>query len=267
MKHSRKQWWETLFDEKYLKTYVDVTTPESTHQQITFLQKALRLKKGAEILDVACGHGRHAIALARQGYQVTGLDFSKYFIDLAKKETKTQGVNVHFIQGDMRQLSFVNKFDAITNMFTSFGYFDSECDNELVLLKISRALKANGQFMIDINNGMRTLVRLVQIGQVDPETRLLVHVARARLSNGLFVETKEEFDPMTMRWAMTRRWEEDGRQRSYRTNVRLFSLPELSNMMRRNGLRVKKVWGDFHGAPFSFDAHRLIVLARKDTPP
>ncbi len=82
MTKSKKQWWENVFDEKYLDTYVDIVTPEFTAQQISFLLERLRLKEGAKILDLACGHGRHSIELARRGYKVTGLDFSKHFIEL-----------------------------------------------------------------------------------------------------------------------------------------------------------------------------------------
>jgi len=78
---SKKQWWETIFDEKYLRTYVDIVTPKLTQQQVFFLLKELRLRKGAEILDLACGYGRHAIALAKRGYHVTGLDFSRQCIE------------------------------------------------------------------------------------------------------------------------------------------------------------------------------------------
>jgi len=263
MTKSKKQWWETLFDEKYLKTYIDTVTPKLTKQQIPFLLKRLQLKKGAEILDLACGYGRHAIELAKRGYKVTGLDFSKHFIDIAKKDAKEKGVKVNFIRGDMRNLSFVNKFDAIINMFTSFGYFDDEGDNKLVLRKISRVLKPNGKFLIEINNSMRTLARISQEGKTDKKTGFLTNVKKDKLSNGLIVTTKDEFDSATMRWSMTRTWKEKGKLKSYKTNVRMFSPPELNNMMQRNGLRIEKVWGDLQGSPFGFDARRLIVLARK----
>ncbi|QQG42574.1 MAG: class I SAM-dependent methyltransferase [Candidatus Giovannonibacteria bacterium] len=263
MTKSKKQWWKTLFDEKYLKTYIDTVTPELTKRQIPFLLKRLQLKKGAEILDLACGHGRHAIELAKRGYKVTGLDFSKHFIDIAKKDANEKGVKVNFIQGDMRNLSFVNKFDAIINIFTSFGYFDDESDNELVLRKISRALKPNGKFLIEINNAMGKLARMSQEGKTDKKTGFLTNVKKDKLSNSLIVTTKDEFNPATMRWSMTRTWKEKGRLKIYKTNVRMFSPPELNNMMKRNDLRIEKTWGDLQGSPFGFAARRLVVLARK----
>ncbi len=263
MAKSKKQWWATLFDEKYLKTYVDTVTPELTKQQIPFLLKYLQPKKGAEILDLACGHGRHSIELAKLGYKVTGLDFSKHFIDIAKEDAKAQEVKVNFICDDMRNLSFVNRFDAVINMFTSFGYFEDENDNELVLRKISRALKPDGKFLIEINNMVGNLARALRKGKIDRKTGFLIIANKDKLSNGLIVTTKDELNPTTMRWSMTRTWKENGKVKSYKTNVRIFSLPELGNMMERNGLRIEKIWGNMQGSPFGFDSRRLVALARK----
>lgn len=263
MTKSKKQWWETLFDEKYLKTYVDTVTPELTKQQIPALLKLLQPKKGAEILDLACGHGRHSIGLAERGYKITGLDFSKHFIDVAKKDAKERGAKVNFICDDMRNISFVGKFDFVINMFTSFGYFDDESDNELVLRKISRALKPNGKFLIEINNFVGKLARALRKGKIDKKTGSLTIVKKDKLSNGLIVTTKDEFNPATMRWAMTRTWKENGKVKKYKTDVRIFSPAELGSMMRRNGLRVEKIWGDLQGSPLGIDSRRLVVLARK----
>ncbi len=260
---SKKEWWKTLFDEKYLNTYVDILTPERTLAQVAFLVKVLHLKKGAKILDVACAHGRHAIELARRGYNVTGLDFSKHFIGLAKEEASKRKIKVTFVRGDMRDLSFVNTFDVITNLFTAFGYFANEDDNILVLKKISRALKPRGAFLIDLNNTMGTLVRMARDATIDKKTGLLSNMQKDILSNGLTLMTKNRFDPATMRWSMTRTWKEKGKTKSYSSTIRMFSLPELEHLMEGNALRVEKVWGDFHGSFFGLEARRMIILARK----
>jgi ubiquinone/menaquinone biosynthesis C-methylase UbiE len=236
-----------------------------TKQQIPSILERLQVKDSAEILDLACGHGRHSIELAKRGYGVTGLDFSKHFIDIAKKDAKKQGVKVDFILGDMRDLPFVNKFDAIINMFISFGYFDNESDNELVLRNVSRALKPNGRFLIETTSGIKLLTHILEKKKVDKKTGLFVNVKKHKLSNGLVVTIKDEFNPLTFRWSMVRTWEEDGKYKNYKTNIRIFSPAELGNMMERNGLRVEKIWGDIQGSPFGFDSHRLVVLARKLT--
>lgn len=262
-KGTKKEWWETAFDEKYLKTYVDIVTPKLTTQQILFLRKNLKLKRGTKILDLACGYGRHSIALAKHGYHVTGIDASEYFTKRAKKEAERQGVKATFLTGDMRRLSYKNKFDAVINIFTSFGYFKKESDNNLVLKKISQALKPKGQFLIDLNNTPRVLMRMAQEGKINKKTGLFEDLRKDKLSNGIAVTTKHEFSASTMRWLMTRTWKEKGKIQSYQTNVRMYTLPEIKHLMEENGFRIKKIWGDFEESPLNSNAHRLIILAKK----
>ena len=262
---SRHQhWWETVFDEQYLKTYVDIVTPERTVQQVAFLMRHLRLKKSAHILDLACGYGRHAIALSEKGHAVTGLDFSKHFIALAKRHATERGVNTQFIHADMRNLAFVNRFDAVISIFTSFGYFEDDSDNVLVLKKISQALKPNGEFIIDLNNLTRIIAWLSREGVVDNTTHRLTATRTEKLSNGLVVTTKDEFHSLTMRASKTRIWKERSTQKRYTTDVRLFSLPEFSCLLEEQGLAVTAVWGDFDDSRFGSDSRRMIIRARKN---
>jgi SAM-dependent methyltransferase len=259
----KKEWWQKVFDDKYLKTYVDAVTPEITRQQVNFIHRNLGLKKGAKILDLACGHGRISIELAKLSYGVTGLDYSKYFLGIAKKEAKKHGVKIDFIRQDMRKLNFVNKFDAVISMFTSFGYFKDDKDDIKVIRNISRALKPGGKFLIDVNNMVRTLILMSKNGGVGKDGRLHGSVRKDKLSNGLVVTTIDVADALTLRWSMTRTWREKGKKRNYTTECRLYSLPELRRILEENGLMVRKVWGDFDGSGFSFASRRLIVLAEK----
>lgn len=257
------EWWETVFDEKYLKTYVDTVTPERTAKEVNLILERINLKKGGRILDLACGYGRHAIELARKGYRVTGVDFSKLFIELARNEAKKQNVHVSFIRDDMRKIAFKNKFDAIINMFTSFGYFDGKNDHVIVFRNISRALKPGGKFLMDLSNALGWLLIMSQKGAIDKGSGLLTMLTKDKLSNGLAVETKNEFNPESLRSLMTRTWREKGKTRDYTISVRVFFLPELKKMMQENGLRVEKVWGKLDGSPFRMDSPRLVVLATK----
>ena len=262
-KKIKKQWWEDAFDDKYLKTYVDIVTPKMTDQQMHFLLKELDFKKNDEILDLGCGYGRHAIELAKNGYNVTGVDTSKKFIDIAKKEAQKNNVKIDFLIEDMRNLSFINKFDVIINMFTSFGYFDDESDNELVIQKIHTSLKPNGKFLIDLNNGISLLNRIMEKGGTVNKTGIITNVVKTTLSNNLTVENKEELDLLTMRWAMKRNWKEGSNLKIYKTNVRIFFLPEINAMLKRNGFLIEKLWGDFQGSEFAPGSWRLIILAKK----
>jgi 2-polyprenyl-3-methyl-5-hydroxy-6-metoxy-1,4-benzoquinol methylase len=259
----RKEWWQKVFDDKYLKTYVDTVTPQLTQWQVSFIHKNLGLKKGAKIMDLACGHGRVSIELAKLGYQVTGLDYSKRFLEIAKTEAKKAGVKINFIRQDMRKLNFVRKFDAVINIFTSFGYFKSERDDIKIIQKVSRALKPGGKFFVDLNNIFRILSLMSKNGEVGKGGLIYGPVRREKLSNGLTVITRDAVDAATLHWFMTRTWREMGRGKSYTTECRLYSLPELKHLLEENGLRVRKVWGNFDGSVFSFASRRLIILAQK----
>ena len=89
LKNPKKDWWETYFNEQYLKTYADVGIISSfaTLRQISFLRKVMGLKKGVSILDMACGYGRHAIPLAELGYRVTGGGLFGVFSQYGKKKS------------------------------------------------------------------------------------------------------------------------------------------------------------------------------------
>ncbi len=135
----------------YLYFYSDSLTKERTKREVNFLIKYLRLKKSIEILDLACGHGRHSNLLAEHGYRITGIDITKGFLDIAQKDAEKNGVKVNYIKQDMRKISFKNKFDRVLLLFTAFGYFDDKT-NLKVLRNIARTLKPTGLLCFDTFN-------------------------------------------------------------------------------------------------------------------
>src|SRR5579859_5025306 len=108
-------WYKAFFGEDYLRIYEPVLSPERTVREVDGIVDLLALPQGSSILDLCCGHGRHAIPLARRGYQVTGQDLSEVFLREAETEAQAQGAHVHWIQGDMRNIPFENEFDAAIN--------------------------------------------------------------------------------------------------------------------------------------------------------
>ncbi len=251
----------TLFDDKYLATYVDRVTEESTRAQLEFLKKSLPSK--ATILDLACGYGRLSIPLAREGYRVTGYDFSEYLLNIAQQEAKVTDVGIRFVKGDMRRLHFDNEFDAIINIFTSFGYFESVEDDLDVLKGVHRGLKGGGYFLMDFTNSPKAMSWLYENGAIDRETGELISEKTETLSNGLTVNQSERLDVGTLRWQMERSWLQNGKERSYRTDVRMYFLAELRQLMEEAGLRVERVYGDFDASPYQADSRRILILSRK----
>ena len=263
MPSSSKQWWETLFDDKYLVTYVDRITEAASQAQLEFLRNTLPLPPEAAILDLACGYGRLSVPLAQAGYRVTGFDFSEYLLDIAQQKAQAAGLILPFVQGDMRHLDFENEFDAIINIFTSFGYFETMDEDRAVLKGVHRGLKAKGYFLMDFANSPKAISGLYENGAIDRETGELVSEKTETLSNGLVVHQVERLDVGSLRWQMKRTWRERGKERSYFTNVRMYFLAELVQLITEAGLRVERVYGDFDASPYQADSKRILIVSRK----
>ena len=122
-----------------------------TNQEIRSLIRLVRLPAGARILDVPCGFGRHAVALARRGFRVTGVDISSDLLAQARETAASKGVSVEFRQADMRRMAYRQRFDAVLNLFTSFGYYGDTEDLQ-VLKGFHRALRPGGWLVLDVLN-------------------------------------------------------------------------------------------------------------------
>ncbi|HLA13888.1 MAG TPA: class I SAM-dependent methyltransferase, partial [Gemmatimonadaceae bacterium] len=140
----RGEWWESAFDSHYLLEYGPLFTPEGARAEVARLIELLGLPVASRVLDVPCGQGRHAHLLAEAGYDVDGLDYSKDLLEIARK--RGTGPNLRYAHGDMRRLPsrWRNRFDAVLNLFTSFGFFAHPADDAKVISEFARVLKPGG---------------------------------------------------------------------------------------------------------------------------
>ncbi len=226
-------------------------TPEVTRQQVEFIEGVLGLPAGGRILDLCCGHGRHAVPLAQRGFAVTGLDLSDYHLRLARKAAREAGVRVRWLRRDMRDIPFEGELDAVINMFSAFGYFEDDEEDFKVLEAVSRALRPGGRFFIDTMN-REWLVRRYQ--ETDWRQR----------EDGLITMERRKLDLLTSRnesiWMLIT---PAGRRRVHRINFRLYTLTELAKMLSRAGMQVRQSWGGFDGRDYGLDSRRMMVLAEK----
>ncbi len=249
----QKKWWEEgeFFGEDYLQLYEPKLTKERTLKEVEGLGWMLELKKGDKILDLCCGHGRHAIELAKRGYNVTGLDINRLFLERANKEASRQKVNVDFIQGDMREIPFIEQFDAVINMFTSFGYFEKKIDNLLVLKEISGALKAGGKF-------------LIQVMSKDWLIRNFRERDWREGKNGLLCLEEREFDFETGRNnAREILIYPDGARKEKHLSLRVYDLSGFKGMLDGTGLNIQRVYGNFDRGNHNWDSRDMIIVAKK----
>ena len=118
--------FDEAFDEDYLYFYETILTPERSDADAALIARLLELEPGSRVLDVACGHGRIANRLAARGCEVTGIDRTPYFLELARADAAERGVAVEYVEGDMRALPWRDRFDCVVCWFTSWGYFADE---------------------------------------------------------------------------------------------------------------------------------------------
>ena len=146
------EWYKSFFGPEYLNIYAHVFGEEESRKQAEFVQKVLRLKEGNEVLDLCCGQGRISIPMALNGIKVTGLDYSNELLSIARSKASESGVEINTVEADMRDIPFDSKFDAVINIFTALGYFESDTEDQKVLDAVSRSLKKGGLALFDLLN-------------------------------------------------------------------------------------------------------------------
>jgi SAM-dependent methyltransferase len=239
--------FEQAFDADYLYFYGDRVSDEASDREAETIWWLLELQRGAEVLDLACGHGRIANRLAERGVRVTGLDATPLFLDLARRDAAERGVDIDYVEGDMRSLPWERRFDAIVSWFTSFGYFDAD-GNRRVLEQAQRALKPGRRLLIE-NNNLSALL---------PRWQPAVVVER----DGAFLIDRAQFDPTTGYATTERLVVRNGGVRRFSFSVRMFVAVELRDWLLAAGFeRVDFYDGD--GQPLTPEGRRMITIARR----
>jgi SAM-dependent methyltransferase len=228
LKKRSKPWYEEVFDEDYLRT-LPFTTAQQTGREVAFIREVLALPEGSEVLDVACGYGRHALEFAQSGLRLTGLDLSLPLLIRAADDAQKRGLAVNFVHADMREMAFNGQFDGAYCVMSSFGYFDEET-NLRVASSICRSLKPGGRFLLDIIN------RDYIVG--DLPSRVWWE------GDGCVVLEEVDFNYHTSRVVIRRSVVFiDGRQTEQEISMRAYSLHELGKLLRQAGFRVLEVSG------------------------
>ncbi len=248
-----KPWFVDLFDEDYLRT-LPFLTPQATQAEAEFVIDAMALQPAAQVLDVGCGYGRHAMELAARGFHVVGLDLSTPLLVRGGEESHRRGLTINFVRGDMRELDFENQFDAAYCLFSTFGYFDDET-NKKTLINIARALKTGGKVLVEILNRDYVIADLpTRVWWEGDGCVVLEEVELNYFSSRIQVNRSVVFD--------------DGRQLEQEISVRAYSLHEVGKLMHAAGFRVLEVSGGYQTRSrfFGNQSRHIIVLAERKEP-
>ena len=245
-------WYTEFFNEDYPLIYRERLSQDATERESAFAVRALGLQKGDRVLDLACGHGRHAVTLAQRGMVVTGQDLNDDYLQMAQEDAAQAGIEIETVHSDMRDIPFSDEFDAVINMFTAFGYFDSDAEDLRVLQAVANALKDGGKLLVDTINREWVLSNYVQNDWHTDD------------DGNTFLEHRE-FDLVTGRNRVTFSIvTADGtRRESPGHDVRLYTLTELVRLLDAAGLRPSAAYGDYDGAQYAINTPRMIVVATK----
>lgn len=238
------EWYEESFGDDYLIVYKHRDFG-GARKEVDRMIAWLDLPSGSKVLDLCCGMGRHSLVLAEAGYEVTGVDLSEALLREARSQKGAEKVT--WLRSDMRNLPLVGGFDAVVNLFTSFGYFEEDEEQVKVLYEIHRMLKPGGRFIIDYLNPAHVIRNLVPHStREDGED--LIDESR-RIENGyvkkdIILTTKIDSTP-----------------RKYHERVKLYSLDKFQEMLEIAGLQLEAVHGSYEEEVYDAESSTRMIFS------
>ncbi len=226
----KNDWFVNWFDTPYYHILYKNRSTAEAEDFITKLISFLQLPTHASILDNACGKGRHAIYLNKRGYVVTGLDLSEQSIIEAKKQ---ENATLHFAVQDMREVYKEKEFDAIFNLFTSFGYFNDETDDMKVLQAVKNQLKDDGIFVLDFFNTYPIINKFCEGYIYNNEQKIddiFFNIHKKCMGNKI-IKNIDIID--------------GSKVLHYTEQVHLFTLQNFLDMFEKVGFTVKQIFGNY----------------------
>lgn len=240
-------WYKSWFNSPWYTKLYQHRTEQEAFEAVQLVRDVAGLEQGARVLDLCCGYGRHANALAEHGYNVVGLDASEHLIALAMDRYPHD--NVDYVIGDMRGPYPGGPYDAVVNFFTSFGYFDTHEENAHVMRTIADNLTPGGILVFDFLNA--SFVRRT----LNPESMNMVGetmIIQERWIEEPFVKKR-----ITVNVPCSS-------EHVYAEQVRLYSAQELQDTIIQAGLTVRTMHGSYAGGPFDeATSERCIIIAVK----
>ncbi len=249
-----REWFEDWFSNPlYLKVYQHRDDSEAVRCVDTVLALT-RLQAGPAIapavLDIACGAGRHALAFARKGFTVAANDLSPFLLDMARREARNAGLELSFSSCDMRTIRLGRHFDLIVQLFSSFGYFETDREDRLVLDNVSAMLGDDGWYVLDLMNPAWLA------SHFRPRTEKNIG------SLHIIEERTMKSDKVVKRLTL----KDTQKDEVYRftESMRLFGQERITAMLADAGMQVSMTIGDYQGNPFEqASSPRLMLFCRK----
>lgn len=239
------KWYQNWFNSPYYHILYHQRNDAEAEFFIDKLCLYLNPKPEARMLDIACGKGRHSIYLNKKGYDVTGIDLSYSSIKHAKQ---FENEKLRFFQHDMRNLFFINYFDVAFNLFTSFGYFESDRDNINALKSFRKSLKKDGILVLDYFNSQKIINNLTE-KEVKTIDGIDFNISK-KVKTGRIIKSIE--------------FEDKDRKQRFQEDVKAFSLADFERIFKLSGFKINEYFGNYSLDPFD-EKHsdRLIFICSK----
>ncbi len=244
------EWWASYFDAQYLLEYEPIFRLEQDRREVARLVEVLELPSGARVLDVPCGQGRHAHLLAEAGFDVDGIDYSEHLIELARE--RGTGPTLRYLRGDMRKLParWSGRFDAVLNLFTSFGFFLDPSEDARVVQEFARVLKPGG-------------VLVFHAGSRDGVMAKFLDRDWWQADDGTIIAHEREFDPLSgvLHIRSTFRGPTVDGEREHR--IRLYTATRIAELCASAGLVVEQAFDGFRDRPLTRGSSEMMLVARR----
>lgn len=240
-------------DEFWRDTAPAIFSAERMGRAATDVDQLLRLvslPRGASVLDMGCGPGRHAVELAARGFSVTGVDRTSQFLEMANEDARKRGTDAEWVRADMREFRRDNAFDLALSLLTTFGYFEDQAEDQRVAGNLFASLKPGGRLVMDLM-GKEVLARVFQRRDWRREPDGTVVIEERSVAR--------DWSWIDMCWIVQR----EGRCHERRCGHRIYSAVEIKELLARAGFVDLAAHGSLEGVPYDDRAERLVILARK----
>ena len=240
-----KKWFQNWFNSPYYHILYHNRNDEEAEYFIDNLCAYLKPSLNARLLDIACGRGRHSVYLNKKGYDVTGIDLSHLSIKYAKQ---FENQKLHFYVHDMRYLFYINYFDIAFNLFTSFGYFETEKDHVNSLKTFRKSLKKDGLLVLDYFNSQKIIKHLNQqeVKHVDGiDFNINKNIVDGKIIKSIVFEHKSK-------------------DYAFKEEVKAFTFADFQRMFASSGFKMVNCFGNYALEEFDeLRSDRLIFICKK----
>lgn len=239
-----KPWYKEWFNSPYYHLLYRHRDNHEAKMFLNNLRKTLHFKPSSHILDLACGRGRHAIYLNSLGFEVTGVDLSEANIRYAKQYENDR---LHFAIHDMKEVYKPQAFDVVLNLFTSFGYFRNDEDNQQVISSVYTMLKPCGVFVLDYLNVslIQPNEKVQEIKIDDVEFRTLKYIENDRIIKKIqVIDSNNRYD--------------------FYEKVKYYTADTLCKMIENQNLKIQHIYGNYQLSTFEPSiSERVIIVSSK----